>query len=200
MAVSATVYNTGTATVEVGSATVTGDGTAWSLALITGGVFSLRGISVPILEVVDDGELTLAYVWPGDVGYVDSPYAISRETSEGSRAVWTNDRLATIITKLALVNVPVDGAGSLADRDAYSPAPDAGFTFLRAETGYDLAIYRKTVSGWDGPFYIRGEAGTPGSSGIQSSNATVTDIIKITQAAYDALSPVDGTTLYIIVG
>jgi hypothetical protein len=60
MAVSATVYNTGTATVEVGSATVTGDGTAWSLALITGGVFSLRGISVPILEVVDDGELTLA--------------------------------------------------------------------------------------------------------------------------------------------
>jgi hypothetical protein len=196
---SPTVYSTGTATVTEGEVSVAGQGTAWAISLVTGGMFSLRGYSVPIEEVVSDSEITLAYAWPVE-SYVESPYAISRETSEGTRAVWTNDRLATIIAKLALVGIHPQYSGPLEDRDAISPAPETGEYFLRAEPGFDLEIYRKTDSGWDGPFYLRGAAGDDGSDGIQSSNATVTNIIKITQAAYDALSPIDSTTLYIIVG
>jgi hypothetical protein len=163
---SSTVYNTGSASVVTGSPTVTGTGTGWFLALVTGGVFSLAGLAVPILEVTDDTTLTLAYNWPGDT-LAAQPYAISRETSEGSRAVWTNDRLATIIQKLALVGIHPDGSGSLVERDALSPAPDTGFLWLRAEVGVDLEFYRKTGSGWDGPFDVRGDPGTgaPGADG-----------------------------------
>ena len=39
-----------------------------------------------------------------------------------------------------------------------------------------------------------------GGGGVTSSNNTVTDIIAITQAAYDALTPPDATTLYIVEG
>lgn len=195
---SPTVYRTGTATVTDGEDLVEGEGTAWTLNLVTGGVFSLRGVSVPIYEVISNTQLRLAYEWP-TISYVDSPYAISLETSEGTRAVWTNERLSVIIQKLSLVGIHPEFSGSIADRNALSPAPDTGTFFLRAEPGYDLEIYRKTNVGWDGPFYIRGGAGEDGEDGIQSSNNTVTNMIKISQAAFDALSPPDATTVYIIV-
>ena len=36
------------------------------------------------------------------------------------------------------------------------------------------------------------------SSGVQSSDSSVTDIVTLTQAEYDALSPPDATTFYIV--
>lgn len=56
---------------------------------------------------------------------------------------------------------------------------------LRSNTG----PYRVSVAGGAGP---------AGSSGVQSSNGSVSNIIRLSQAAYDALVTPDPTTLYII--
>lgn len=160
------VYSDGAATVSGGSTDVVGSGTAWDIALVTGGVFSCMGYSVPIDEVVDDTHLTLSYAWP--VGHSSSgavPYAIARETSEAVRAAWINDRLAQILTQLSLAGIHPDGAGTIAERDAYSPPPAIGFLFLRVETNFDLEIYKRTGSGWDGPFSLRGIQGI-GTGGL----------------------------------
>jgi hypothetical protein len=50
-----------------------------------------------------------------------------------------------------------------------------------------------------GPYRVAtGGSGPAGSSGVQSSNGTVSNIIRMSQAAYDALVTPDPTTLYII--
>ncbi|WAX93205.1 sialate O-acetylesterase [Aminobacter sp. NyZ550] len=159
------VYSTGTVAVSNASAVVTGTSTAWALALVTGGMFSFAGMSVPILSVESDTSLTLAYPWPGATA--SGAYAIARETSEAVRAAWINDRLAQILTKLALVGIHPDGAGTLAERNALSPVPAAGYLWLRVEVGFDLAFYKKTASGWDGPFAVRGDVGGQGPAGPQ---------------------------------
>src|SRR5690606_3620984 len=74
------VYTTGTVACTNGSATVTGTATGWQVALITGGMFSAAGRSIPIEEVVSDTELTLAYPWTGPDH--SGLYAIARGTSE----------------------------------------------------------------------------------------------------------------------
>lgn len=157
------VYLTGTVSVSGGNAVVTGTGTAWSVALVTGGMFSFQGQAVPIASVESDTSLTLAYPWPGATAA--GAYAIARETSEAVRAAWINDRLAQILTKLSLAGIHPDGAGTLAERDALSPAPAAGFLWLRVEVGFGLAFYKRTGSGWDGPFSAVGDVGPQGSVG-----------------------------------
>lgn len=157
------VYSTGTVSVSNASAVVTGTSTAWALALVTGGMFSFAGMSVPILSVENDTSLTLAYAWPGATA--SGAYAIARETSEAVRAAWINDRLAQILTKLSLVGIHPDGAGTLAERNALSPAPPVGYLWLRVELGFDLAFYKRTASGWDGPFALKGDEGNQGPAG-----------------------------------
>src|SRR5690606_36497673 len=95
------IYNTGTVSVTHGSAVVTGNLTGWAVALVTGGILSVDGLSVPIASVESDTSLTLAYGWPG-ADAAGKEYAIARDTSEAVRAAWTNDRLATIIQRLSL--------------------------------------------------------------------------------------------------
>ncbi|SOC38960.1 hypothetical protein SAMN05892877_105350 [Rhizobium subbaraonis] len=61
-----TTYNTGTATVNNGSPTVTGQGTTWLTSGIQAGdFFWAAGQSVRILSVNSNTSLTLAYNWPG---------------------------------------------------------------------------------------------------------------------------------------
>lgn len=160
------IYKDGTVSVSNGSAAVTGNLTGWVVALVSGGMFSCRGLAVPILSVEDDTHLTLAYPWPGGTA-VDAPYAIARDTSEAVRAAWTNDRLATIIQRLSLVGIHPDGSGTLAERDALDPVPATGYWWLYAEPGHALAFYRKSPSGWDGPFPVEGEDGGNGTPGPQ---------------------------------
>lgn len=166
------VYLTGTVSVSGGNAVVTGTGTAWSVALVTGGMFSFQGQAVPIASVESDTSLTLAYPWPGATAA--GAYAIARETSEAVRAAWINDRLAQILTKLSLAGIHPDGAGTLAERDALSPVPAAGFLWLRVETGFDLAFYKRTGSGWDGPFSAVGDEGPQGPIGPAGADGDVT--------------------------
>lgn len=67
-------YSTGSATVENGSAVVTGTGTFWGPNILPGDTLSLGGLQVPVASVESNTALTLAYAWPGDdatgAGYV----------------------------------------------------------------------------------------------------------------------------------
>lgn len=157
------VYLTGTVSVSNGSVTVTGTGTAWAIALVTGGMFSFAGMSVPIASVESDTSLTLAYAWPG--ADATGAYAIARETSEAVRAAWINDRLATLMAKPWGTGVLPDGRGTLAERDALSPMPTDKYCWLREETGFDPTLYFKTPSGWIGPYPLVGEQGATGPAG-----------------------------------
>lgn len=127
-------------------------------------MFSLAGLSVPIASVESDTSLMLAYAWPGLPAA--GGYAIARETSEAVRAAWINDRLAQILTKLSLAGIHPDGAGTLAELNALSPAPPVGFLWLRVEVGFDMVFYKRTASGWDGPFSVKGGDGEQGPAGV----------------------------------
>lgn len=158
------IYSTGTVSVTNGSAVVTGNGTGWAVALIRYGLFSCAGLSIPIASVESDTSLTLAYDWPGTSG-AEKPYALYLNSDHAGNAVWTNRLITDVIKNLALVGIHPDGAGTLAERDALDPVPATGFIWLYVESGYDLAIYRKTDSGWDGPFAVRGGKGDTGETG-----------------------------------
>jgi len=184
------IYNTGTVSVEYGSAIVEGNLTGWAVALVSDGLFSCAGVSIPIASVESDTSLTLAYPWPG-ADASGKPYAIARDTSEATRAAWTNDRLATIIQRLSLVGIHPDGSGTLAERDALDPVPSAGYLWLYAEAGHDFAFYRKTASEWDGPFAVRGgdgDDGLPGAPGAayEQYGITVYDGDGIAPGQWDA--------------
>lgn len=61
------------------------------------------------------------------------------------------------------------------------------------KSAYDLAVdngFVGTEAEW--------LASLDGSDGVQSSDSSVTNIIALTQTEYDALSPPDDTTFYII--
>ncbi|MDR7032926.1 hypothetical protein [Mesorhizobium sp. BE184] len=163
-------YTTGTVSVSNGSAVVAGTGTGWAVALVAGGMFSCGGIAVPIASVESDTSMTLAYPWPAPNG-AGLAYAIARETSEAVRAAWTNDRLAQILNKLSLSAIHPDGAGTLAERNALNPVPATGYLWLRVEPGQPLEIYKKSASGWDGPFALSGASGSAGSPGTPGISA-----------------------------
>ncbi len=163
------IWAVGTVTLTTGSTAVTGDGTGWQTALVTGGTLcpEAAGNTLPIASVEGEEALTAAVKWQGASGTY--AYAIVRETAEAVRAAWTNDRLAQIIQRLSLVGIHPDGSGTLTERDALDPVPDDGYLWLYAEPSNDLGFYRKTASGWDGPFPVQGEAGAastvPGPAG-----------------------------------
>lgn len=77
------------------------------------------------------------------------------------------------------------------------------FVYVRSAA----ALYRLNLSSGaadDGDTVIHDNLGRRyekviGAGGIGSSNGTVTNIIKLTQAEYDLLDPADPTTFYIIV-
>lgn len=164
MATDPLVYTTGTVSCVNGSATVTGTATGWAAALVASGLFSAAGRSIPILEVVSDTELTLAYPWTGP--NYSGVYAIARGTSESVRATWINDRLAQILAKLAIAGVTPRGAGTEADRDALDPQPeydpDNPYIWLRLEPNEDLAFSMMTGSGWSNWYPL--PAGADGAS------------------------------------
>lgn len=158
------IYNTGTVAVENGSTVVVGTGTGWAVALVTGGLLSCAGMSIPIAAVESDTSLTLAYAWPG-LTVSGQPYAISKAISEAISIAWTNTNLAKISAQLSLLGIHPDGSGTLAERDALDPVPSTGYIWLYLEAGYDPSFYKKIDSGWGGPFPVRGEAGAAASIG-----------------------------------
>ncbi|TPK18051.1 hypothetical protein [Mesorhizobium sp. B2-5-7] len=141
-----TIYTTGTVTVSNGSAVVTGSGTAWAIGLVTGGMLSSEGVSIPIASVTDDTHLTLAYVWPGTTA-AGAAYAIQRDNSDAASVVDLYDKLSRVLVTLSLAGITPDNSGTLAKRNALTlAAANDNYLFLHAELGVAFAFYR-----WDGP-------------------------------------------------
>jgi len=112
-------YKTGTVTVTAGSTSVIGNGTAWLLALVTGGLFCCAGMAVPC-TVIDDTHLELDYPWPGTTGS-GKAYSIFRETAQAASAVVANDRLAELVNRIRLS--PYADATIIADQLLYGSGP-----------------------------------------------------------------------------
>ncbi|CDX49241.1 hypothetical protein MPL1032_10276 [Mesorhizobium plurifarium] len=160
------IYSTGTVSVTNGDAVVTGSGTAWAVALVTGGSFSCAGLSIPIVSVDSDTSLTLAYPWPGATA-AGAAYAIQRDNSDAANVVDLYDKMSRVLQQLGLAGIHPDADGTIADRDAITlGTSDKGFIFLYAEPGFDLAFYRWSGTAWQGPFDVQGEKGDAGTPGL----------------------------------
>lgn len=165
------IYDIGTVTLTNGSAEVTGDGTAWAINGVVGGVFSCGGMSVPIASVDDDETLTLAYPWPGS-NASGAAYAISLINSQAADTIWANRHWSRVVGQALLAAIRPDASGTLAERDALNPMLDNGQWFARAEPPHDLEFYRKVPAGWEGPFTTRGVGGVgEGGLGLPSPGA-----------------------------
>lgn len=171
------IYNTGTVTVTNGSATVTGSLTGWAVALVTGGLLSVGGVTVPILSVESDTSLTLAFGWP-DASGAGKAYAIARQPSEATAraATWTVDRLARLAQTPWGVGVIPDGRGTLVERDAVTPLPNDDYCWLRVEVDQPAELYFRDGGVWLGPYALQGEAGDVGPVGAGLTPAGGWDI------------------------
>lgn len=161
---SPSIFDLGTVTLTNGSAEVTGDGTAWAVNGVAGGMFSAGGMSVPIASVDDDTTLTLAYPWPG-ANAAGVAYAISLLGSQAADTIWASRHWSRIVGQALLAGIHPAASGTLAERDALNPMLEDGQWFAHAEPPYDLTIYRKVPGGWEGPYLTRGVAGV-GEGGI----------------------------------
>lgn len=178
MAVSPSLYEEGTITLVAGEAEVVGDGTAWLIAGVVGGMLCRDGYSVPIREVSTDGALVLAYGWPG-ADAEDAAYVISRDSALAADAQFATNALVKVIRDLSLSAIAPVGSGTLAERDAASPAPAVGEFWLQVELGTPLNLYRKEVAGWSGPYRLTGPAGVgEGGYGLPAGGTTGQALIK----------------------
>lgn len=134
----ASVYNLGTASVTLGSTTVTGAEVNWDGAsLREGDVFWAAGLSVRIAEAVSNTELRLAHPWPGATR-ISAPYEIH----------YTSDTQRSMATALAVL-ANLDGTGlnplknlsPVANRIAYYTG--AGTAALADITKKGRAILRR---------------------------------------------------------
>lgn len=158
------IFSLGTISAENGSAVVTGDGTAWAINGVTGGLFSVAGMSIPIASVEGDTSLTLAYAWPGS-NLSGASYAISLLGAQASETIWASRHWARIVGQALLSGIVPVASGTLAERDALDPQPDNGEWFAHAEPPYDLTFWRKVPDGWEGPYQFRGASGAQGPVG-----------------------------------
>jgi hypothetical protein len=147
-------YSTGTISLVSGSKTVTGNGTAWATALITGGniIVEAAGNLLPIAAVVDDETITAELAWTGASGTFN--YAIQRDTAYLKTLDTNSQNLAYLLDELRKGTIfKYDQDGTLADRAIYDGKPK-GFAYLVTE-GETANLYVKRSSGagdWAGPF------------------------------------------------
>lgn len=180
-------YVTGTVSVTNGSAVVTGAGTAWTTAVVNGGLFGLDGSDgnpIPILSIDSDTQLTLAKPWRGATG-AGQGYWIQRDTAYGQQTVANAQALSTYLQRLD--NASLSALASLAasmsaDKFAYATglntmAWTALSTFNREMLALgDAAAVRNKI----GAFSTGG--GTIGGNVAISGTLTTTGIVKTTSA------------------
>lgn len=162
-----TPYKTGTITLTTGSPTVTGSGTAWQTALITGGTVYAEapgGNALPIDTIDSDTQITAAVEWTGASGTYS--YALMRDTSYGAQQVANANTLAQLIAELRAGTIfKYDASGTLAGRSAYDGRA-AGFAYLVSAGVTEPVLYVKasaTNGDWSGPFhYGTGPTGQTG--------------------------------------
>jgi hypothetical protein len=161
-------YSTGTVTVSNGSTTVTGTGTAWQIALITGGNIFVQapGNPMPIDEVVSDTEITSELEWTGTTGTYG--YRIQRDTAYLKTLDANSENLAYLLSEMRQGTLfKYDQAGTFAGRDIFDDRTK-GFAYLVTDgEAAELYVKLSAASGdWAGPFaYGTGPVGPQGDSG-----------------------------------
>lgn len=195
------VYKTGTVTVTNGDTEVVGVGTAWTLSAVQGGMLVKDGYSAIVESVEDDTHLILANSW--DKSTSSGVYAISYVGADAMSVVDLYQKMTNALRTLSLAGIHPDNIGTTAERTAYGGTLGAEDkkVFLHAVVGDDLVYYiwnGPESTSWIGPYPVAIPPDDP-VDGIISSNESVTDIIQIDQPTYDALSPPNATTLYIII-
>lgn len=137
-------YSDGTISVTAASTTVTGSGTAWQTALITGGVI-FAGDGFGIIDTVDSNtQITLKRPWPGST-LAGSVYDIVPQSEPTADLTKANRTLAEIAARLN-----ADG-GVLWNFDTGTADADPGAGRLRADnaslTAATVLYISKTNSG-----------------------------------------------------
>lgn len=159
-------YKAGTVSVTAGSKTVRGNGTAWLVALVGGGLFSCQGFSAPIANITADNELELDIPFVGDTASAE-PYSIFRETSAAADVIIANDRLAEIVARLRAGSfLQPDATGTLAQRSAYD-GEDQDFIYIQTDVEPFLVFIKtaNTLGAWSTGTPLVGPEGNPGPSG-----------------------------------
>ena len=124
------IVSSGTVTVTRGSANVTGRGTNFQTALVTGGMLLVAGTVAFIRDVSSETRLTLTRPWPAPTAN-NATYEISRERAEAASAIAANDRLADAVARLqsGLLTLRPDAVGTRAQRSTHDDAPQ-GFIYI----------------------------------------------------------------------
>ncbi len=94
-------YKTGTVTLTAGSRIVTGSGTGWATALISGGILvpDAAGPALPIESVDSDTQITVVNPWRGGSGS-GLGYSIVRDTAYLQQLTANANALASYLAEL----------------------------------------------------------------------------------------------------
>lgn len=166
-------YTTGTVSISKGSATLTGAGTAWSVAgFKAGDTFHAQGLVGIIASVDSDTAITLRDVWMGEA--ISGGAYLLRYQPDNSRMQGTTRELLDQLRQG--IWLTPDATGKTADKTSYDDRPK-GFRFL--DVGVDpfkLYVKETDTSGdwssgadWVGP---AGNNGTPGSAAVVGTSTT----------------------------
>ncbi len=146
-----TPYISGTVSVTAGNAVVTGVGTGWATALVTGGMFGLdsaNGNPVPIASIDSDTQLTLAKPWRGTTAATQA-YWIMRDTSYGQQTVANATALAQIINELRSAALAAfAGLTPAADKVPYFTSAGAATLADMKAKGRDLLAAADAAAAW----------------------------------------------------
>lgn len=163
-------YSTGSVTLTNGSAVVTGTGTAWLTALISGGniIVQAPGNLLPIASVDSDSQITAELVWTGESGTYS--YAIQRDTAYLQALDQNSRNLAYLLSELRAGTIfKYDQSGDLAGRDLYDARPkNFGYLVTIGVESPEFYVKASNADGdWAGPFpYGTGPVGPAPTLGI----------------------------------
>ncbi|UHS61060.1 hypothetical protein HRR99_05795 [Agrobacterium vaccinii] len=134
-----TPYVTGTVSVTAGNAMVTGAGTGWQTAGLVAGMFGVDGLSVPVLSVDSDTQITLAKPWPGATAS-GKAYWITYDTTNGQQTVGLMQKIVEYIARL--------NSSALAAISGVVPVANSLLLFTSANTATTVSL-ESLVNGAD---------------------------------------------------
>lgn len=165
-------YTTGTVTLTNGSAEIEGNGTAWLLSGVRGGIMTVEAVgnALTLETVTADDEATAATKWMGASGTYK--YAISMASADAADTVWASRHWSRVVGDALLSAIPFKASGTAAERDALVPPLQNGEWFGLAEPDSEEIIAQlKVPAGWRN-FSTRGVGGVgEGGLGLPSPGA-----------------------------
>lgn len=152
----------------VTGAVIAGHATAWT-GISFGDYFSVRGLMVPILQIVDDSHLQLAYVWPGTSSSIPEAYAITAgiDPTDARRFGWLVSQYY-----LNLQQIPAD-TQQFRDQAAASAAASAASAVTAQNYSTLSQGWSSTAKNVDVPGATAGSRSALHYSAIAADNAAL---------------------------